>query len=136
MLLGMAEFIRPWKVFTFAIGLTLLIVGSFYWDTYDWDVGISLIMGLLAYLTAPWALSVVRERRWRLLPAALIAYWLTVDGSYTAYNAWKGHPVSVELRHANFFASTALYAICGLLWSPRMSLRELYDCWRQQLDRE
>ena len=43
------------------------------------------------------------------------------------YNAQMGHPVGVELRCANFFASSLLYLLCGLLWLPRMTLRELLE---------
>lgn len=121
----MNEYLRPWKLVTFTVGIFLLIAGSFYWTTYDWDIGISLIMGTLAYATAPWALGAIKSRRWKLFPAALTAYWFTVDGSYTAYNSWMGHPVNGEMRRANFFASSLLYLVCGLLWLPRMSVREM-----------
>ena len=120
----MREYLRPWKLATFAAGLALLIAGAFYYRTSDWDVGISLIMGTLTYITAPWALGVVKSFQWRLFPGVLLAYWLTVDGSYTAYNACLGHPVSANLRWANFFASSLLYLLCGWLWLPRVSLRK------------
>ena len=55
----------------------------------------------------------------------MLAYWFTVDGSYMAYNACLGHPVGMDLRRANLFASSLLYLLCGCLWLPRMSLREL-----------
>ena len=121
----MNEYLRPWKLVTFAAGLGLLIAGAFYFRAPDWDVGISVIMGTLAYVTAPWALRVAMSRRWRLVPAALFAWWLTVDGSYTAYNAWRDCPIGPALRWANFFTSSLLYLLCGWLWLPRMSLREL-----------
>ena len=78
----LAEYARPWKLFTLALGVALLIVGSFYYEAPDWDIPISLIMASLAYLTAPWSLRVIVERRWRLWPATLFATWFTVDGSY------------------------------------------------------
>ena len=59
----MSEYTRPWKLFSLAIGIALLIAGAFYYDAPDWDVPISLIMGLLAYLTAPWSMRVMLERR-------------------------------------------------------------------------
>ena len=121
----MSEYLRPWKLATFALGVALLIEGAFYFKSYDWDAGISVVMATLAYVTAPWALRVVLERRWKALPAALLGYWLTVDGSYVAYNAWAGHPVSAEFRRANFFASSVLYLACAILWLPRKSLREI-----------
>jgi len=126
----MKEYLRPWKLGTLAIGLALLIAGAFHFNQPDWDVGISFVMGLLAYFTAPWALRTVKSGRWKLLPLALFAYWLTVDGSYVWYNSWVGRPVWPELRAANFFASSLLYLLCGFVWLPRMTLRQvLLDVW-------
>ncbi|MDD2806269.1 MAG: hypothetical protein PHV33_12005 [Elusimicrobiales bacterium] len=121
----MGEYFRPWKLFTLAIGLALLVFGAFYYDQPDWDVGISFVMGLLAYFTAPWGILVLKARRWKLLPLALLAFWFTVDGSYVMYNAWVGRPVWPELRAANFFASSLLYLLCGFIWLPRMTFREV-----------
>lgn len=121
----LAEYTRPWKLVTLAIGVALLIVGSFYYQAPDWDIPISLIMAILAYLTAPWSLRVILERRWRLWPAMLLATWFTVDGSYWLYWSFKD-PVALELmREANFFASLALYGMCGVAWLYRGSLRQL-----------
>jgi hypothetical protein len=121
----LTEYARPWKLATLAIGIALLIAGSFYYQAPDWDIPISLIMATLAYLTAPWSLRVLLERRWRLWPAMLLATWFTVDGSYWIY--WHfTDPVALELmRTANFPASLSLYGICGILWLYRGSLREL-----------
>ena len=122
--LELREYRRPWKLATLAAGIALLIVGSFYYEAPDWDIPISLIMASLAYLFAPWSLRVIVERRWRALPAALFVIWFTVDGCYWLYWRTK-NPVALELmRDANFFASLALYGICGVLWMYRGSLRE------------
>lgn len=119
------EYFRPWKMFTFLCGLGLLIFGAYYYDAPDWDVPISFIMAILTYLTAPWSLRVILERRWKLLPGALIATWFTVDGSYWLYWHYK-NPAALEMmREANFFASLALYGICGVVWLYRGSLREM-----------
>jgi hypothetical protein len=56
---------QAWKLTTLAIGITLLVAGSFYYRAPDWDVPISFIMAVLAYLAAPWSLRVVLERRWK-----------------------------------------------------------------------
>jgi len=117
------EFFRPWKLLSFGIGIALLVVGSFYYKAPDWDVGISLIMGTLTYLTAPWVLDVIRTRRWKNLPAALFIFWVTVDGTYVFYNLYRGIWIYPNLRLANFFASSLLYLICGWLWTPRVGLR-------------
>lgn len=123
----LAEYARPWKLFTLALGIALLIVGSFYYEAPDWDIPISLIMASLAYLTAPWSLRVIVERRWRLWPAMLFAAWFSVDGSYWLYWHFK-NPIALELmREANFFASLSLYGMCGVVWLYRGSLSELFS---------
>ena len=53
------EYLRPWKLATYAIGLLLLIAGSFYYQAPDWDISISIIMSFFTYLTAGWSLRVI-----------------------------------------------------------------------------
>lgn len=118
------EYLRPWKLATLAIGLSILIAGALYYKASDWDIGISLIMGLLTYFTAPWGFRVIKSLQWKSFPIVVLAYWVTVDGSYTAYNAHLGNPISGDLRWANFIASSLLYGLCGWFWSPNMTLRE------------
>jgi hypothetical protein len=119
------EYLRPWKLFTLAVGIALLVIGALLDIAPDWDIAISFIMALLAYLTAPWSLRVVLERRWRLLPLALLATWFTVDGCYALYWHIK-NPTALELMRAyNAPASLALYGLCGVLWLYRGSLVEL-----------
>jgi hypothetical protein len=121
----LAEYARPWKIFTLAVGIGLLILGSYCYEALNWDIPISLIMAILTYLTAPWSLRVIMERTWRIWPTMLFATWFTVDGSYWLYWHFK-NPVALELmRGANFLASLTLYGICGLLWLYRCSLRQL-----------
>lgn len=117
---------RPWKLSSLAVGLGLLIAGSFYYEAVDWDIPISLIMGLLAYFTAPWSMRVILERRWKQWPLMLLATWFTVDGSYAIY--WHfTNPLALELmRDANWSASLSLYWICGVIWLFRGSLLELF----------
>lgn len=123
--LRLTEYGRPWKLFTLAIGIALLILGSFYYQAPDWDIAISLIMATLAYLSAPWSMRVILERRWRYWPAMLFATWFTVDGCYWLYWHFKD-PLALELmREANFLASLSLYGICGVIWLYSGSLREL-----------
>jgi hypothetical protein len=128
-----AEFLRPWKLATLAIGIALLIAGSFYYDAPDWDIPISLIMALFAYLTAPWSLRVIMERRWRHWPAMLFATWFTVDGCYWIYWHFKNPQALALMRDANFFASLSLYGICGVLWLYRGSLRDFLTDARARL---
>ena len=122
----LAEYCRPWKLITLAVGIALLIVGSFYYDAPDWDIPISLIMAVFAYLTAPWSLRVIVERKWRLWPAMLFVTWFSVDGCYAIYWYFK-NPVALEMmRDANFLASLLLYGMCGIIWMYRGSLGQLF----------
>ena len=90
----------------------------------DWDVPISLIMAGLAYLTAPVSMRIILERKWKQFPLMLFYTWFTVDGSYAIYWYFVD-PVALDMmRSANFPASLSLYAMCGLVWLYRGSLKE------------
>jgi hypothetical protein len=128
----MTEFLRPWKLVTLAIGIAALIAGSFHWRAPDWDIPISIIMALVAYLTAPWSMHVLLERRWRWWPAMIVATWFGVDGCYWLYWNWRD-PVALEMmRDANAPASLSLYWMCGVFWYWRGSLSELADTARRE----
>lgn len=121
----LSEYMRPWKLFSLFCGISLLILGSYYYQAPDWDIPISFIMAILAYLTASWTMRVVLERRWKDFPLMLFYTWFTVDGCYWLYWSVK-NPVALELmREANFFASLSLYSMCGLIWYYKGSLRQL-----------
>jgi hypothetical protein len=120
----MAEYLRPWKLITLAAGVALLIAGSYFYDAPDWDIPISLIMAGLAYLTAPVSMRIILERKWKQFPLMLFYTWFTVDGSYAIYWYFVD-PVALDMmRSANFPASLSLYAMCGLVWLYRGSLKE------------
>jgi len=118
------EYLRPWKLVTLAAGIALLVAGAMRHIAPDWDIPISFIMALLAYLTAPWSLRVLLERRRRLLPLALLATWFTVDGCYAIYWHYRDPAALTLMRAWNAPASLALYGLCGVLWLYRGSLRE------------
>ena len=48
------EYLKPWRLATLAIGMPLLVAGSLFEQLADWDVGVSVLMALLTYLTAPY----------------------------------------------------------------------------------
>lgn len=119
------ELARPWKLSTLAVGIGLLIWGSFHYGAPDWDIPVSLIMALFAYLSAGWSMHVMVERRWRDFPLMLLATWWSVDGCYALYWYFKD-PVALELmRAANAPTSLSLYWMCGLVWFWNGSLKEL-----------
>ena len=92
-----------------------LLWGAFHEAAQDWDLGVSLVMGTLTYLTAPVSARIVMSRQWTRLPLALFCYWLAVDGSYWAY--WLiVNPEALILREANFYTSSCLFWLCGFIW--------------------
>lgn len=119
------ELFRPWKIGTLAIGILLLIWGSYYYPAPDWDIAISLVMASFAYLSAGWSMHVMVERRWRDFPLMIFATWWTVDGCYSLYWYLKNPAVLDYMREANAPASLSLYWICGLVWFWNGSLKEL-----------
>lgn len=115
------ELLRPWKLATLAIGVGLMIAGVFYYRISDWDVGISIVMPVLTYITAPWCVRVFLGRHFRLYPAALFWTWFTVDGIYWFYHRFVGNEM---LRAENFTTSTPLFLLMGCFWLYRGGLRD------------
>lgn len=123
----MNELLRPWKLATLATGIALLIVGSFHYNAPDWDIPISIIMALVAYVTAPWSMRVMVERRWREWPLMLFATWFGVDGCYWIYWTFQDPAALAFMRDVNAPASLSLYWMCGLFWYWRGSLNEMSE---------
>ena len=128
---ALAELARPWKLATFAIAMALLLYGAIEFGIGDWDVGVTLIMGTLTYVTAPSVvrtlIRILRERPPGWLPATIAASsiaWFVIDGVYLAYHSLAGNPI---YREDNFRASTPIYFMAGLFWLYRGSVRELLD---------
>jgi hypothetical protein len=117
--LAPAEWLRPWKLLSFALGMGWLIWGALTLDIADWDIGVSILMGGFTYLLAPWSARVLLHRRWPMLPLALLAWWWCVDGVYMAWHGALGHQT---FREANFYASSCLYWLCGFIWLPKAPL--------------
>lgn len=122
----MHEYLRPWKLTTLTIGLVLLLVGADYYNAPDWDYPISFIMATLTYLTAPWSARMLVTRTWKMMPLALVFYYVAVDGGYWLY--WHTvRPGALVMREANFYASSCLYWLCGFIWLHNGPLRELIN---------
>lgn len=107
------ELLRPWKLISFALGMTWLFWGALYLNILDWDLGVSVLMGGFTYLTAPFALRVLARREWWRWPEALFWTWFTVDGVYVVYFTSIQHPM---LRAEQWPTSLCLYGLCGLIW--------------------
>ena len=125
------ELRRPWKLVTFGAGMAWLVYGAFTYDVSDWDVGVSIIMGAITYVCAPWSVhllrQVIRDRPRNFIApiiAAVLPAFLAVDWSYWLYHTAMGNRM---LRWENFKTSMALYFICGIIWYYRGSVKEMRD---------
>ena len=123
------ELLRPWKLFTFSVAMALLFYGALNYGISDWDVGVTIIMGVLTYLIAPWSVYIIlsairyRPKFWYLhVFTALIAALFVVDWASMLYHSLVGNQT---LREANLYASMPLYFLAGLFWLYRGSLKEL-----------
>jgi hypothetical protein len=120
------ELLRPWKLATFTMGMLWLLYGAACYGICDWDIGISLLMGGLTYVFAPWSVFTLyhsvrfRPSAWPLrIVAALVPAMFTVDWVYWLYHSAVGNQM---LRWDNFKVSMALYFICGIIWCYRGTL--------------
>jgi hypothetical protein len=134
---ALRELLRPWKLASFLVAMALLLYGALNFGIGDWDVGVTLIMGALTYVLAPWSVLVIgsalryRPRWWwaHVLLAVVVAV-LVVDTSYTIYHSLAGNR---QDREGNFLASFPLFFLAGMCWLYRGSLRELARELRQAL---
>ncbi|MFA6239625.1 MAG: hypothetical protein WC655_01775 [Candidatus Hydrogenedentales bacterium] len=123
------ELCRPWKLCTYFVGIGVLACCSEILRFSDWDIGISLLMGTLTYVCAPWSVKTMvnaarrRTTGWvlRVLAGFALA-WVVTDLSYWAYNAAMGHQM---FRWLNFKISFPLYFVLGIMWSYQGSLRDM-----------
>ncbi len=103
----------PWRLLSLYLGTGLLCIGADIYQMPDWDAGVSFLMAILCYLTAPWAVHVLRNREWKHIVLAVFLSILTVDISYNLYNGFlerEHYPVE------NFLASMPLYWLMGVFW--------------------
>ena len=125
------ELVRPWKLITFCIAMSCLLYGALFFDVADWDVGITLLMGGLTYLTAPWSVHIIlssiryRPKNWLLhITAALLLGLCVVDWAYMLYHEWAGNQT---FRKANLYASSPLYLMAGVVWLYQGSTKDIFE---------
>lgn len=124
-LVSLRDYLRPWKLFSLACGIAILVVGAYLTPALDWDVGLSLLMALSTYIFAPISARTLFQRRWAWLPLALFGAWWSVDGVYWLYWSWRDPAVLAAMRSANYPTSSCLYLICACLWLHDGPLREI-----------
>jgi hypothetical protein len=111
----LADYFTPWRLITLFLGMVFLFAGALWSGLPDWDIPVSIIMAIPAYITAGPTMHVFTKRQWHNLPYAIFWTWFTVDGTYWIY--WSlVDPSALVLRSANAGVSLALYAMCGVVW--------------------
>lgn len=111
-------YLNSLNLLTFAIGLSMLIYGVVAYRLPDWDIGVSLVMATLTYLSAPWVVSVIskfKDISVLKLFTVVFLIWISVDGCYWAY--WSiVNPDALVMREHQYLTSLCLYMMCGMFW--------------------
>jgi len=116
-----AYLLQAWKVVTFAIAATGMVVIAPWTGDPTWDYVDAGFMALLTFLTAPWSVGTLYLglRRQSGLVALYVAacLWLfSASWSYDGYILLRdGYYPPTWLP--NLFASSVLYCAAGLLWN-------------------
>ncbi len=109
----MSTYTKPWKLITFAIGMTWLIWGTYYTPAPDWDIPTCLIMGGATYLFHPWALRAKSVDEFLL---SVFLCWICVDGLYAIYWDIQNPLVLQLMRGVQWRLSLVLYIAANLVW--------------------
>ena len=114
------ELVRPWRLAALAVGLGILIAGSHLTPSADWDYPICFIMGLWAYVFAPWTVRAIVYLDRKQLPLAWLFAWAGIDGVYSLYWWLRGFDALQAFRGPNIVYSAPLYFIFGLAMNLRL----------------
>ena len=114
------ELVRLWRLAALAVGLGILIAGSHLTPSADWDYPICFIMGLWAYVFAPWTVRAIVYLDWKRLPLAWLFAWAGIDGVYSLYWWLRGFDALQVFRGPNIVYSAPLYFIFGLAMNLRL----------------
>ena len=113
--------LRPWKVATFAIALSGIVLIAPYTGDPTWDYVDATFMSVLTFMTAPWSIGIIYQSfKSRLFNKSLllaICLWMfSASWSYDLYLLVRDgyYPIT---WFPNIFASSFLYISAGLLWN-------------------
>src|SRR5437870_2893354 len=68
--------LRPWKLATAAIATAALVGSAPFMRDPNWTPGVALVMSMLTFATAPWAIGEVWRRRDKSTVFAAMCAWL------------------------------------------------------------
>jgi hypothetical protein len=111
----------PWKLATFAIATAGITLIAPYTGDPTWDYVDALLMSVLTFATAPWAIGVIWLALRGRMPlgqayVAACAWLFSASWCYDIYLVWRdgGYPATWL---ANLGASSTLYVTAGMLWN-------------------
>ena len=112
---------QRWKVLTFVLAATGLILIAPYTGDPTWDYVDATFMSVLTFLTAPWVVGTLYlalhcKRSWVHAYVAMCLWLFSSSWSYDLYLLLReGYYPLTWLP--NLFASSVLYLSAGLLWN-------------------
>lgn len=109
-----------WRLATFIAGTTALCILSRFAGDPAWDVGVSLLMAVATFLTAPTVVDTwVRQRR---VTARSVVFGLgSTSATFHVYQLWRTGSLHLDWFAGNLAGSSVLYLAAGVVWnlSPR-----------------
>lgn len=112
--------LEPWKLGIFALATASITLAAPYSGDPTWDVPDSLLVSLVVYLTAPWAVAEI-ARSWRRLDQgarryAAIMILLTPCWTYELYILFRDG-IYPPTWQSNLVLSGMICVFAGLLWN-------------------
>lgn len=116
-----AMLLQGWKITTFMISATGMVVIAPYTGDYTWDYIDASFMSILAFTTAPWVVGILFRcirymKDWAILYVAVCVWMFSASWSYDGYLLLRDGTYPFTWL-PNIFASSVLYFCAGLLWS-------------------
>lgn len=112
--------LQPWKMFTFVVATTLLVLAAPYSGDPTWDTWDSLLTGICTYTTAPWAVGVFyrvyRSRQLNHTILVAVSLFMTSCWSYDFYLLLRDHTYPATWL-PNLPISMAIALSAGLFWN-------------------
>lgn len=113
-------FVR-WKIITFIFAVSLLIILSYFVNDPTWDVGVSVLMGAMTYVFAPYTVfylyDSIKKRKLKGTTFNALFFMIFSSGwTYDIYNYLKlGHIPNSWLE--NLILSSLIYLVAGFFWN-------------------
>lgn len=126
------ELVRPWKLITLFLALAYYIWGAYHYQCPTWDIPVSIIMGLLTFIFAPWTVNSIyylvkhKPTKWliKLILCGMIIY-ACASGSYELYNWWNLGYHPPPTYWVNLYYSSLMFLAAGMVWRFEGTFKDL-----------